>query len=142
MPCTCFLQTGCSSSHFSKLLHTLKWKYDGTIYLTVYYSQYCRSKVQIRISYSRCKQQKQLWILFYTFWKIPTGKFPVKFWVQLLPANMGFVNYSVLKFSQDFHNKVAFQRCSTEVVVHQLTLWWNILTFTPLLQSWRALHVN
>ena len=36
MPCICFLQTGYSSTHFSKFLHILKWKYDGSTYLTIY----------------------------------------------------------------------------------------------------------
>ena len=41
-------------------------------------------------------------VLFYTFRKIPTGTFAVKFSVKLLPANVGFVNYSGLKFSLAF----------------------------------------
>ena len=34
----------------------------------------------------------------------------VKFSVKLLPTNMGFVNYSGLKFSSDFQNTVELSR--------------------------------
>ena len=50
------------------------------------------------------KQQKQLWILFQTFRKIPMGTSVVKFSVKLLPASMGFANYSGLKFYPNFQN--------------------------------------
>ena len=71
--------------------------------------KYCRNIVEIKISNIHCKQQKQLWILFYKFWKIPKRTLAVKFSVKLLFANMGFVNYSGLKFFPDFQNKeVAF----------------------------------
>ena len=43
MPCTCFLQTGYFSTCFSKILHILKWKYGDIIYLTIYYSLYCKN---------------------------------------------------------------------------------------------------
>ena len=79
--------------------YILKWKYDGIIY----YSQCCTNIVQI--SKSSWKQQKQLWILFYTFRKIPTGTSAGKFSVKLLPGNMGFVNCSGLQFSPDFQNR-------------------------------------
>ena len=36
--------------------------------------------------------------------KFPTGTSAVKFSVKLLPANMGFVNYSRRKFFPDFQN--------------------------------------
>ena len=50
--------------------------------------------------------------------KIPRGTSAVKFSVKLLPANIGCVNYSGLKFSPDFQNtEPAFWRSSTEVVV-------------------------
>ena len=50
--------------------------------------------------------------------KIPRGMSAVKFSVKLLPANIGCVNYSGLKFSPDFQNtEPAFWRSSTEVVV-------------------------
>ena len=63
------------------------------------------------------KQQKQLWILFQTFRKIPMGTSVVKFSVKLLPVNMGF-NYSGFKFSPDIQSTgPSFQRCSTEVAV-------------------------
>ena len=35
---------------------------------------------------------------------MPTATSAVKFSLKLLPTNMGFVNYSVLKFSPDFQN--------------------------------------
>ena len=63
----------------------------------------------MKVPKSQCKQQKQIWILLYTFRKIPTGIFAVKFSVKLLPANEGFVIYSGLRFFPDFQNKeVAF----------------------------------
>ena len=55
----------------------------------------------------KCKQEKQLWILFHTFCKTPTEMFAVKVSVKLLPANMGLVNYSGIKFSPDFQNTEA-----------------------------------
>ena len=38
------------------------------------------------------------------FRKLSTRKSGSKFSVKLLPANMGFANYSGLKFSQDIQN--------------------------------------
>ena len=45
IPCTCFLQAGYSLTYFSEILHILKWKYDGIIYLTIYYSRYSKNIV-------------------------------------------------------------------------------------------------
>ena len=38
------------------------------------------------------------------FGKIPTAKSALKFALKLSPTNMGFLNYSVLKYSLDFQN--------------------------------------
>ena len=43
-----------------------------------------------------------------TFQKSSTGTSALKFSVKLLPANMGFVNYSGLKFSQIFRIQRSF----------------------------------
>ena len=87
--CWCYF---CSSVYFSKNLLYWKWKYDDIIYLTIYYSQYCTN-----ISIEPMKATETA-----VFRKIPTGTPAVKFSVKLLPANMGFVNYSGLKFPQIF----------------------------------------
>ena len=50
------------------------------------------------------RQQKQLWVLFQTFWKFPTGTSAVKFSLKLPSANMRFVNCFRLKNSSDFQN--------------------------------------
>ena len=115
---------------FNYLLFTILHKYNKNI-------------TKFKSSKRQCKQQKQLWILFHTFRKMPERKFAGQFSVKLLPTNMGFANYSGLKFSQDFQNtEAAFWRCSTKVFVHKWMLWWNIYTFAAMVQSWSAFHAN
>ena len=50
MPHTCFLQTGYLSTYFSKVIHILKWKYNGIIYLTIYYST---AKIEHSLKFQR-----------------------------------------------------------------------------------------
>ena len=53
-------------------------------------------------------QQKELWILFYTFWKIPMGTPAAKISVKLLSANITFVNCLGLDFPQILRTQKSF----------------------------------